>query len=381
MTRQDLIVFGEDWGGLPSSTQHLIRHLLTRDYRVLWVNSIGLRKPRLTDLTRAAGKLRRALDPAPAGPADDGVRPHLILHPLAPPVPTSRAGRWLTRSLLVRQIRAAMARLGMHRPVVWTSLPSAVTTLGGFGESGVVYYCCDDFGDLVGVDHGPVLAMERELAGRADAILATTPVLADRFDASRTHLLPHGVDFSLFQQPVPPAPELRGQSRPVAGFYGSITHWLDGALLMAVAQRLPDWDFHLIGKVACPVDALAAQPNIRFLGPRAHGDLPSHVQHWQAALLPFRDTPQIRACNPLKLKEYLASGTPVVATRFPAVSACDGAVHLADTADDFAAAIRACLDDQPTNRRTRQGLVAAAGWADRAADADRVIRTLAERGR
>ena len=43
----DLVVFGEDWGGLPSSTQHLFTHLgLGR--KVLWVNSIGLRKPRLT---------------------------------------------------------------------------------------------------------------------------------------------------------------------------------------------------------------------------------------------------------------------------------------------------------------------------------------------
>lgn len=378
MTRQDLIVFGEDWGGLPSSTQHLIRHLLERDYRVLWVNSIGLRQPRLSDLTRMAGKLHCALKPSPALAAS-GPRPQMLVNPLAPPVPTSRAGRWLARTLLTRQIRTAMKHLGMHRPVVWTSLPSAVTTLGSFGESGVVYYCCDDFGDLVGVDHGPVMAMERELAGRADAIFATTPLLAERFESGRTHLLPHGVDYALFQQPVAPAAELIGQTRPVAGFYGSITHWLDADLLAAVARRLPDWDFHLIGKIACPVETLASLPNVRFLGPRRHQDLPAYVQHWQAALLPFRDTAQIRACNPLKLKEYLASGTPVVATRFPAANAYDGTVRLAEGADEFAAALLACRDDRPGDRAARQALVAQAGWDQRAADADRIIRSLAAR--
>ena len=36
--KTDLVVFGEDWGGLPSSTQHLMRHL-AGERRILWVNA------------------------------------------------------------------------------------------------------------------------------------------------------------------------------------------------------------------------------------------------------------------------------------------------------------------------------------------------------
>ncbi len=43
----DIVVFGEDFGGLPSSTQHIVKRLAT-SHRILWVNSIGLRQPRLT---------------------------------------------------------------------------------------------------------------------------------------------------------------------------------------------------------------------------------------------------------------------------------------------------------------------------------------------
>lgn len=53
-----LVVLGEDWGQHPSSTQHLIKRLLP-DYRVLWVNSIGLRRPRLN--VRDLGRLGRKL--------------------------------------------------------------------------------------------------------------------------------------------------------------------------------------------------------------------------------------------------------------------------------------------------------------------------------
>ena len=42
----DMVVFGEDWGRHPSSTQHLVRRL-SGDRSMLWVNSIGMRRPRL----------------------------------------------------------------------------------------------------------------------------------------------------------------------------------------------------------------------------------------------------------------------------------------------------------------------------------------------
>ena len=40
------IVFSDDWGRHPSSCQHLFRRLLPR-YRTFWVNTIGMRRPRL----------------------------------------------------------------------------------------------------------------------------------------------------------------------------------------------------------------------------------------------------------------------------------------------------------------------------------------------
>jgi glycosyltransferase involved in cell wall biosynthesis len=257
---------------------------------------------------------------------------------------------------------------------LWLSLPSAVDAVGTLGESALVYYCGDDFGALAGVDHAAARAFEAELADRADLILAASPALAARFPATRTHLLEHGVDFDLFAAPAPRAADLPDDG-PTAGFYGALAPWIDIDLLARTARLLPHWRFVLIGPVRTDVSALAALPNIRLLGARPHAALPGYAQHWTAGLIPFRDTPQIRACNPLKLREYLAAGRPVVATGFPALAAYREHVHIAGTAEAFRDALCNAQDEAASaaGAAARRAAVASEGWAGRAAVAADLI--------
>ncbi|OYY12749.1 MAG: hypothetical protein B7Y70_04450 [Rhizobiales bacterium 35-68-8] len=363
----DLVVFGEDWGAHPSSTQHLVRHLLAH-HRTVWVNSIGLRRPRLSahDMGRALRKLRAAAGPAAAPRAVEALPEGLsVVSPLAVPWPGSRLAERANGWLLARRLRPVLAARGMARPILWASLPSAVAAVGRLGERAVVYYCGDDFGALSGVDHAPVLEMEQRLVAKADLVIAASPELARRFPAGKTRLIPHGVDGALFGTPAARAADLPGGK--VAGFYGSISDWLDLAMLERAARALPDWSFVFVGPVRTDVSALAGLPNVRFLGARPHGALPSYVQHWTVSLIPFRDTPQIRACNPLKLREYLAAGTPVAATRFPALEPYEPLVAAIDPGGDLAMAIRQAEAMAP-DAALRRAAVAEEGW-DRRADA------------
>jgi len=375
----DLVVFGEDWGRHPSSTQHLVKRLAA-DRRVIWVNSIGLRRPRLgpADLKRIVQKLAAvvtggsrtgetsAREPVPANLT--------VVAPLALPWPGNPLAAWLNRRLLGRQIGRAMAARGIARPVLWASLPTVVDLMGVFGERATVYYCGDDFAHLAGVDHRPVAAAETRLAARADRILAASPQLAQKFPAAKTLLLPHGADVALFATPAPPAPDL--PDGPVAGFYGSLSAWLDQDLLAAIARRLPHWTFLMIGEVRVPVERLTAVPNIRLIGPRPHAALPGYAQHWQASLLPFLDNAQIRASNPLKLREYLAAGRPVVSTPFPALDAYADLVAIAPDVDGFAAAIEHALAEPETRRAERRDRVRSETWEARAAQVATLIDEL-----
>ncbi|MDX2313089.1 MAG: glycosyltransferase [Gammaproteobacteria bacterium] len=339
----DLVVFGEDWGAHPSSTQHLISHL-KRDRRVLWVNSIGLRRPRLTfrDFGRMARKLRamgQTTMPTAAGEPT-------VINPRVLPLPGNAIARSLNRRLLGGRLRATMAERGFNRPILWTSLPTAVDMVGAIDARAVVYYCGDDFGSLAGVDHRAVTMLEAELAERADLILAASARLAEKFPAHKTRLLSHGVDAVGFQTPLPRPADLPA-GKPIAGFYGSIAEWLDVELMADVASRLSHWNFVLIGPVQTDVTKLERLGNVHFLGAKAHRALPAYVQHWQVSLLPFRDSPQIRACNPLKLREYLAVGKPVVATDFPALDGYREVVRTAACAANFCDAITLASLDLP----------------------------------
>ena len=377
MSGRDLIVFGEDWGSHPSSTQHLVGRLAA-DRRVLWANSIGLRRPRLdaADLRRALRKAGRALGLAPA-PARPGVSPapFPVVQPLVAPMARSGLLRRLNRALLARSVGGAARAAGLERPVLWISLPSAVDAVGALGETAVVYYCSDDFGSLAGVDHAAALEMEAELVERADLVIAASPVVAARLPAAKTRVVPHGVDHALFSSPAPRDPAMPAGG-PVAGFYGAIAPWIDLGMVAGAARLLPDWRFVLVGPVQADVSALDGLPNVSLLGPRPHADLPGFSRHWDAGLVPFLDTPQIRACNPLKLREYLAAGRPVVTTDFPAMRPYASGVATVRDAEGMAAALRASLSDGPAEAAARLALVDGEGWDARAAEVAALIEEL-----
>lgn len=369
----DLIVFGEDWGGHPSSTQHLIGHL-PGENRVVWVNSIGLRRPRLTlaDARRAVRKVANAIGGTPRPGPRQPDAPGPVVQPVIIPMARSAPMRALNRALLKRKVGGAAQAAGLQRPVLWISLPSAVDAIGALGESAVVYYCGDDFGALAGVDHARCMEMEAELADRADLILAASPAMAARFPAAKTRVLPHGVDLDLFQTPVPRAADLPEGN--VAGFYGTLAEWLDYDLIAATARRLPDWHFVFVGPVAADISAIGGLPNVTLLGPRPHAELPSYSQHWTIGLIPFVDNAQIRASNPLKLREYLAAGRPIVATPFPALMPYAEHVSVATTADGFADALLVANSD--ADSAGRRAAVAAESWDARAARAAELIAAL-----
>ena len=367
-----LIVFGEDWGGLPSSTQHLITHL-AKARKVIWVNSIGLRRPRLNrhDLLRACKKLWPCKTTSPhrqQSTAEPTGEQFFLVNPLTLPAPRSRIGRWLATQLLLKQLRPLLRSQQIEAPLLWISLPTAVDLIGHLEESAVIYYCGDDFSALAGVDHDTVAAREKELAAKADLILCASQQLVEKFPAAPTRLLNHGVDLALFTKPCARAIDLPNDGRPIAGFYGSISNWLNLDLLIKVIKNMPEWHFIFIGKRVIDVGALNALDNVRFLGERPHHQLPSYSQHWDASLLPFLDNSQIRACNPLKLVEYLASGRPIITTDFPALHPYRGLVQVADGAPAMVEALKASrhLHGLPGFSRATRLTVADKDWARQA---------------
>ncbi len=378
--RADMITFAEDWGRHPTSSQHLMR-FLARDRRVIYVNSIVLRRPRL-NLGDAGRVTRKVIDAvgggwhgaprnAPGGNGDDAMGPIdaapeniTFCAPRAVSWPGSRLVHQANRHLLGRQLRQVMAERAIERPILWTSLPTALPVVGELGERAVVYYCCDDFGSLVGVDHEPVVALEKRLVERADIVFAASEVLAERFPAGKTVFVPHGTDLDHFAVPVPRATDLPS-GKKIAGFYGSIDDRLDLEMLAAAADQLPDWQFVLIGPIKTDLGAINGRGNVHLMGPRLYQDLPRYVQHWQVSMILYRYDDQVRAGNPLKMREYLAAGTPIVTIAVPALKPYRHLLSIAETPCGYAGAIEVAASDHARND-LRRAAVAGDGWQARA---------------
>ncbi|MEZ9047736.1 MULTISPECIES: glycosyltransferase [Vibrio] len=334
---RDLIVFGEDFGGLPSSTQHLVRHL-AKQHKVLWVNSIGLRQPKLSakDANRAFNKLFGKTKAVTQNMLDSEGHDNITIVNLKTiPAPASKFSRKLAQQMMLHQLKPVIAELNLNAPILWTSLPTAVDLCGHLGESSVVYYCGDDFSALAGVDHDTVAQHESELIEKSTLIFAASKKLMGKFPKHKAHLLPHGVDVDLFSTPAPRAKDLPSNHRPIAGFYGSLSKWLDYEMIDHVANAMPEWDFVFIGPNELDTLMLPKLSNVHYLGPRPHHTLPSYSQHWDVSLLPFVDNEQIRACSPLKLMEYLAAGTPIITTPFPALVPYQGHVTTVGSANQM----------------------------------------------
>ena len=328
---------------------------------MLWVNSITTRAPNLgsaNDLKKILRKVRSWFRGVQI--IHDRLR---VLTPVVLPFPhwpwAQRFNRWLTSAL----VRRAARRWGLRHPQLWIFPPNAVDYVGQFGESKVIYYCVDEWSQFRHLNRDFILAKERELLARADVVFVVSKHLLGKHP--RAHLIPHGVNFELFAAPGPVAPDL--PAKPVIGFYGNLYDWVDQNLLAAIATLRPQWNLVLIGKIMTDVSRLQ-RPNIHLLGPRPYEALPAYCRGFDVGIIPYKvNDPRMQSVNPLKLREYLAAGLPVVSVDIPEVHGLP--VRLANTPEEFVARIEEALHDETDYRES----VRADSWAARVAEIEWIL--------
>jgi glycosyltransferase involved in cell wall biosynthesis len=334
---KNIIIFSNDWGGDPLS-KHQIALRLARKNRVLWVNSMGNRNPTVSahDVRRVLKKLGEFL--RGCKPVAENI---YRFCPLVIPFHANRAARWVNRRLLSFGLRRACRKLGFTERITLTFVPNSADVAGSLGESHVVYYCVDEYSRFTGANTATILDMERRLMEKADLVVVSASRLYEtkRVSNANTVLITHGVDINHFrtacfdETPVPEdARMLRG---PVIGFYGLIEDWVDLEVIRHMAMARPEWSFLMIGEVKTDASAVRDLPNVFFTGRRAYQSLPGYCKKFDIAVLPFVMNQLTIAANPLKLREYLAAGLPVVATPLPEVLRLGSLIRPATSPQEF----------------------------------------------
>lgn len=396
-----IVAFAKDWDDVPTSITHVLREM-GKTIPVLWINSIGTRKPDLRharDLQRIIRRIGAFFQRAQI--KENRVR---VLSPFLVPKAQTSFSRWLNRILFDLQISRELRDMGNSPVEYWCSVPNAVdllprrmhrlgwsvsrndaekdfcfvgqstggalTTAGrqlaaNHDEPIVVYYCVDDWSKFEGLDGKWLEQKERQMLKRADIVFTPAQYLVqkccrtieaqvpdpDHFILNagascqcKVHHIPHGVEYEKFATALDSATvvpsDISGMAKPIIGFYGNIYEWIDFALLAELARRRSDWSFVIIGQVYCDVSRFDSIPNVHFIGRREHDQLPGYCKGFNAAIIPYDlNDARMQSVSPVKARELLAAGVPIVAALIPELSACGEDVVMCEGVEAWLTAI------------------------------------------
>ena len=364
-----IVYFGNDWHAENRTSSHHLATRLAQRMPVLYVDSPGMRAPGAS--SRDLGKAVRKLAAMLRRPVQVSERMWQCTVPQLPfrRIPGVEAfnrifSRWA--------VRRALRHAGIARRLSWFLVPHPGFLAGKLDEELCVYYCIDDYAAHPGVDAALIGERDLQLSLRADVLFVAPPALleAKRALNPATVFSPHGVDVALFagaaraETQVPPmAQALRG---PVIGYFGSLHEWIDLELIAWLATQRPAWNFLLVGHAATDVSALRALPNVHLAGAQPYPSLPGWAKAFDVAIIPYRLNRQVANANPLKLREYLATGKPVVSVRNPEIEKFSQWVRIVEGRDQFLAALEdSLLPEAAAAAAQRMAAVADQTWDKR----------------
>lgn len=372
-----LIVFSDDWGRHPSSCQHLIRHLLSQ-FPVLWVNTIGMRQPRLDWFTVVRGweKLRQWFRHPWRSHAKwhEVAQNPQVLNPIMWPSIRFRWERRLNGVLLRRQLTGPISKLPRPRVLV-TTIPLVADLISHLPVDRWVYYCVDDFRQWPTMAGRVIAEQEVTLVRAADVVIAAGQRLAQHIgELGRTpHILTHGVDLEMWTKPVEsPIPEVilqqtRHLEKPWIVFWGSIDWRMDADFVAALANRLNRGTVLLIGPVIDCDPVLRKLPRVVLLGSVPYPVLPWFAQQAAVLIMPYRRGGGMEELEPLKLREFLATDRPIVVRDLPGNRLWQDALDLVDTAEEFVAHVLLRIEKGvPPSHLAARARVQEEGWPAKA---------------
>ena len=318
-----------DWDHpLWTNKQHVASALADLGHRVLYVDSLGVRGPRVdrSDMGRILRRLRRGLR------LPRKVRSGVwVISPLVLPGKVLGFSGLLNRWSLGFSLFVADLVLDLHHPLLWTFNPQTQSYLSLSRFQAVVYLCVDRIQSQPGMPVALLEVAERKLCAAANALFTTSPQLHAVLGPlnAGSHQFGNVADAAHFGQALAddlPRPcDWPESNGPVLIFIGAIDAYkLDMKMLELLMERTPHWTYLFIGPVGetdptTDVSGWRRMANVHLLGTRGYRALPAYLAHSDVALLPLQLNDYTRNMYPMKFFEYLAAGRSVVATAIPAL--------------------------------------------------------------
>lgn len=341
---------------------------LSKNYRVLFINSLGMRVPSFKKDKNAVKKITRKLRSMSrfVRKVNHGM---YVFSPLSLPFYGSRIGKSLNTFSVFLQVKLAMTCLRFTAPIFYIECPPALEVVKKFGKKYLIYQRTDLFKAMPGANTHYIAALDEELTRSADLVLYVNNALWKQGIQKNKNslLIGHGVDFELFanvakSKHVPE--DIAKIPRPIIGFFGDVSDKTsDLSLLKFVAEKLPDMSFVFVGSISVDVSCLTQLRNVHFLGQKPYEQVPFYGKEFDVAIMPWNRSKWIEFCNPIKIKEYLALGKPVVSTYYPEIEPYSDLVYVARDYDAFVSCIHnAAQECNPAKQEERRKRVQNETW-------------------
>ncbi len=368
---------GEDWWY--KNRGHIDMQLMRRFARLgttLYINSIVMQKPNLKKATGGgksfSEKLIRKTKSIFMGLQQTSTG-FWVYSPFSLPVHHTGCLKAINEMLLRFQLSIAMRKLGLHDPVVWVACPVACDVAFKMKKSKLVYQRTDRFEEYPNVDSETVQRYDQKLKVNADlTVFVNNKLYTEETNQCKKALyLDHGVDYDLFasaeQDPYKPD-DINGIPKPIVGFFGAIDdHTSDIELIKKTVEMLPDMSFVFVGEASVDCTGLVSKKNVWMLGRKSYEKVPHYGKYFDVAIMPWRQNRWIEVCNPIKLKEYLALGKPIVSTPYLELEKYQDVVYQARYPKEFAECIKkALLENNPERISARRKKVQMSTWDSKA---------------
>jgi glycosyltransferase involved in cell wall biosynthesis len=381
---RSIICFGgEDWWyHHPHSKAHLMRKFARDGNKVIFVNSISMGLPALAHkdllprIKRKLGSYSKL-----ARETEEGIT---VVSPAALPFFGTAAARKVNRRLLSAQIGKLARSRGLTKPILWIAIPTAAEMIGTLDEAAVVYQVSDKY-DANTMDHATDPALIRRLhehaIDAADLVFYSGRKLFSEATRAceRSYLLEQGVDYDHWRRvgdgAVAVAPEIANIPRPRLGYFGAIEPWLvDQELIKCAARERPEWQWIFIGNKSRGLE-IEALPNTHFLPPVPYAELPTFAAGFDVCVLPWETEQSFTSYgSAIKVREYLATGKPVVIAPLPEYESMSEVLRIARSRDEFFRLVEDALrEDDPFAKEKRQSAVSSGTWDARADYAGELI--------
>lgn len=249
----------------------------------------------------------------------------------------------------------------------------------------IYYDCMDDYSEFFPKqsDRARILHYESELVTTAKTVFTSSDYLKElmmkrnSITADKLVVVQNGVETDDFQavqvkdraEVIPEAKDYKG----VIGYVGTIGSWFDIDSVREAAQQLPDYLFYMAGPEEVHYEDVPV--NIKFVGPVPYAKVPELMASFDVATMPFIVTELIKAVNPVKIYEYLAAGTPVVAVDYPETQRFESMITRYNHSNikDFASQLKNVLADESQDVASRKAYAVENDWRHRAAQMSAIL--------